>query len=62
MSDPQPTSLHDKPPRAEPLQPDRPGRGTSEADSTVKTPRPDSKEKTVVQETEAVENVKRGYD
>lgn len=65
MSDPQPDRLNSKPPRAEPLQPDKPGQG----DATQPSPEEHEKEvrdaavKRQKEQTEtALDNVRKGYD
>lgn len=65
MSDPQPDRLNSKPPRAEPLQPDRPNQGDA------KQPNPEDHQKDVrdaalekqrEQTDTALDNVRKGYD
>jgi len=66
MSDPQPTSLNKKPPRAEPLQPDRPGSGDEQSDSSPEASAEEvekrTEERTTEQEETALKNVNQGYD
>jgi hypothetical protein len=52
-----------KPPRAEPLQPDRPGRGTDRTEPGAdSTPTGDEQaRRQAEQEKAALENVRRGY-
>lgn len=52
-----------KPPRAEPLQPDRPGRGTDRHDPDTGTGRKsdDEAKRLAEQEKTAVENTREGY-
>jgi hypothetical protein len=50
------------PPRAEPLQPDRPGRGTDRTEPEADTaPAGDEQARQAEQEKAALENVRRGY-
>jgi hypothetical protein len=51
------------PPRAEPLQPDRPGRGTDRTESESDSTSTDAEQprRQAEQEKAALENVRRGY-
>lgn len=51
-----------RPPRAEPLQPDRPGRGGERAEDTTGAPSPDPAEQQRRQSEDALDNVREGYD
>jgi hypothetical protein len=57
----QPDDPHRKPPRAEPLQPDRPGRGSKQEDSDKAGRSPGDAEKLKQQSEDALENVREGY-
>jgi hypothetical protein len=64
MSDPQPTPGHPKPPRAEPLQPDRPARGNDTESADVEAEEDaeaESVEQRKVQSETALSNVREGY-
>ncbi len=50
------------PPRAEPLQPDRPGRGDKRTKTEDSTSRDSVAEKQHEQSKDALDNVREGYD
>lgn len=54
---------HRSPPRAEPIQPDRPGRGSDKqrSDSTAQPGDPKHAEKLKQQSEDAVDNAREGY-
>lgn len=62
MSDPQPDRLNKKPPRAEPLQPDRPGRGNDTDPASADRVDEESIEKERERNETAHENTRKGYD
>lgn len=66
MSDPQPAPGRREPPRAEPIQPDLPGRGTdveSDKDRPDTADEPaDATKQRESQSDNALENVREGYD
>jgi len=69
MSDPQPSHLKQKPRRAEPLQPDNPGRGDSTEPSEADPPNvpadktsKESADRLREQAETAQKNVSEGYD
>ena len=59
MSDPQPAPGKKTPPRAEPLQPDRPGRGDDIEPGGE--PHDDAAERQKSRSEDALENVREGY-
>jgi len=52
---------HRTPPRAEPLQPDRPGRGSDKEEPAQPARRDDHVDKAKEQTDTALENVREGY-
>ena len=65
MTNPQPDRLRPKPRRAEALQPDQPGQGTSKPKRPVDSPQTREKaasKKQKAQTDAALENVREGYD
>ena len=64
MSDPHPTPGHSKPPRAAPLQPDRPARGSDTESTDIETEdgaAAESVERRKEQSETALSNVREGY-
>ena len=61
MSDPQPDKLKPKPRRAEPLQPDLPGRGTSTESASDEQLDQAATEKQHERNETAIENTRKGY-
>ena len=61
MSDPQ-RRPDDHPPRAEPLQPDKPGSGLRPQSQGDGSSTSEARRKAVQQEDAAVDNVREGYD
>lgn len=66
MSDPQPDRLKPRPKRAEPLQPDRPGRGTRSEPAGGQPPDADAQRDSVREQKErsdtARDNNSQGFD
>lgn len=61
MSDPQ-RPIGKTPPRAEPLQPDKPGSGDQAQPGEDRTRSEDAARQRTEQESAALENVRKGYD
>ena len=62
MSDPQPDAIKPRPPRAEPLQPDRPGSGDGSLPAGNGKPADADLERARTQSETAEKNVREGYD
>jgi len=61
MSDPQPERLKPRPPRANPVQPDRPAGADEQAESPTQGEPAGAAERRKEQANAALENVREGY-